>query len=148
MRDLKTEVRQHIEAIITAEGFDLVEIKLARFKKKYRVQIFIDSDHGVNLDDCAYLSRLTGAALEVADLFTGGYVLEMSSPGIDRPLTSERDFRRRIGRKIRLELEEDGKVTSVQGKLTDVIDEGLVIDGSKGEMKVSLDRVVQGKVII
>ena len=148
MRDLKTEVQQHIEPIITGENFDLVEIKLARFKKRYRVQIYVDSDRGVNLDDCAHLSRLVGAALDLTDLFSGGYVLEISSPGIDRPLKEVRDFRRRIGREVRLEINDDGKNSTIQGTLKGVDGDELVMANKKGEMTISLNRVVQGKVII
>ena len=146
--DLKTEIEKIVRPILTEESFDLVETKLSRYRQRYRLQLFIDSDQGVNVDDCARFSGLIGTALEMTDLMDEGYLLEVSSPGIDRPLKSEADFKRRIGREIRIEMNENGTVKSVQGKLDEVSGGTLALTGKKGQIKIALTDVVQGREII
>lgn len=148
MRDLKTDIEQLIEPIIREEGFELIEIKLSRFKNNYRLQIFADSDKGITLDECAHLSRLTGAALDMSDVFESKYILELSSPGLDRPMHTERDFRRRIGEEVRIEYKENGRKQRARGTLTSVDADGVALDGKNGEIRIALDVIDQGKVII
>lgn len=146
--DLKTDVENVAEPILTQEGYELVELKLARFKNTYRLQIFVDSDTGVTLDVCAHLSRLIGAALDLTDLFKSPYVLEISSPGLDRPLVTEGDFRRRVGEEVKVEYMDKGRTRRARGALTAVGTETISIAGKDGEITIALADVRQGKVII
>jgi ribosome maturation factor RimP len=148
LRDLKTEIEQLTEPIVIQEGFDLIEIKLSRFRRNYRLQIFVDSDHGVTLGDCASLSQLIGAALDIGDVMDARYILEISSSGLDRPLHSKRDFQRKIGKDMIIDLVDAGGPRSVAGKLTGITGDTLVIAGDAGEEKISLTEVQQGKIII
>ncbi len=146
--DVKTDVEKIIEPIISQEGFDLVEVKLSRYKNNYRLQVFADSDNGITLDQCAHLSRLTGAALDIADIFDSKYILELSSPGLDRLMTTERDFRRRVGEEVRIEYMEKGRKRRARGELTGVDTGQVTLDGKDGEIRIALDDINQGKVII
>jgi ribosome maturation factor RimP len=148
VRDLKTEIETAVEPILTQEGFCLVETKLARFKRNYRVQIFVDSDRGVTIDDCAYLSRLIGSALDVTDIIDGSYILEMSSPGLDRPLHTSRDFRRKIGQRVEILMFKDGHESTLSGMLTGIEDEILTLSDGNGTVRIALPDVRQGKEII
>jgi ribosome maturation factor RimP len=148
LRDLKTEIEQLAEPIVIQEGFDLIEIKLSRFRRNYRLQIFVDSDHGVTLGDCASLSQLIGAALDIEDVIDARYILEISSSGLDRPLNSKRDFQRKIGKDMIIDLVDTGGPRSVAGKLTGIDGDTLLIAGDVGEEKISLTEVQQGKIII
>ncbi len=148
MQDVKTEVESIVRPIITGEGFDLIETKLARYKNKYRLQVFVDSDHGVNIDDCAGLSSLIGTALDMTDLFADGYVLEVSSSGTDRPLTTLRDFQRKIGKEMEIEYISDEKPSRIRGVLISVQDDHLIVQTKKAEERIALMAVKQGKLII
>jgi ribosome maturation factor RimP len=148
LRDLKTEIEKIAEPILAQEGFDLVEIKLSRFKKNYRLQIFADSDHGITIDECAFLSRLVGTALDTSDVIENKYVLEISSPGLDRPLHSDRDFKRKIGEAMAVDVIEDGRERTVKGTLTSVENDMLILDGEDGGEKIALAHVRQGKIIL
>ncbi len=148
LTDLKTDLTRVIEPIVTAEGFDLVELKLARFKRSYRVQVFVDLDGGVTIDHCAHLSSLVGAALDLVDMMAGTYILEVSSPGLDRPLHTARDFRRKIGVRIEVQIIEDGRETAVTGTLTGVDNDEVMLAGETGVRTIPLADVRQGKVII
>ena len=146
--DLKTDIEKLIEPIILQEGFELIEVKLSRHKSNYRLQLFVDSETGITLDECAQISRLAGAALDVADLLESKYFLEVSSPGLDRPLVSERDFRRRIGETIRVEYMENSRKKRITGKLTGVESGEIVLDDKGGTIRIALKTIEQGKVII
>lgn len=147
IKDLKSEVEQIVEPILSQEGFDLVEIKLSRYKRNFRLQIFVDSDHGVTLGECSHLSRLVGTALDTSDVIESRYILELSSPGLDRPLHNQRDFQRRIGKDVRLDLIDEDENKTVTGTLTAVEDDLLCLMGEEGEVKVPLAKVRQGKII-
>lgn len=148
LTDLKTDLTRVIEPIVEAEGFDLVEVKLARFKRSYRVQVFVDIDGGVTIAHCAHLSNLIGAALDLVDMITGAYILEVSSPGLDRPLHNAREFRRRIGERIEVQIVMDGREATVKGTLTGVENDTLALTAETGVLAIALADVQQGKVII
>jgi ribosome maturation factor RimP len=148
LKDLKADIEKIVEAILQQEGFDLVEIKLSRYKKNYRLQIFADSDYGISIDDCAILSRLVGTALDMDDVMDNRYILEISSPGLDRPLQSDRDFKRKIGAAMAVDLIGDGREQTIRGTLTGIVNGMLVLIGEQGEIKIPLSDVRQGKIII
>ncbi len=96
------QVRAQAAGLLEPQGFELVEVEYRREGGRWVVRLYIDRPGGVTLDDCAKVSRQVGDLLEVSDLIEHGYTLEVSSPGLDRPLRSERDWERYQGRHVRL----------------------------------------------
>jgi ribosome maturation factor RimP len=97
---------QLTEPVVTGQGYELVDLE---FKNDPTVggwvlRLFIDrdGDGGVSLDDCASVSRELSAVLDVEDVITGHYSLEVSSPGLNRPLRKEADFKRFVGKKAKI----------------------------------------------
>lgn len=146
--DLKAELEKLIEPILARDQYELVEIKLSRFRRNYRLQVFVDSESGVTLGDCAHLSDLIGMALDVTDLIDNRYVLEVSSPGLDRPVRTEKEFRRKIGRTVEIEMVEDGRVKIVRGQLVSVDSRALQLEGKKGAVEIEFAAVRQGREIL
>jgi ribosome maturation factor RimP len=146
--DLKTDIEKLAEPLISSEGFDLVEIKVSRYKSNFRLQIFIDSINGVPLDKCVELSKIIGAALDVEDILDSEYILEVSSSGLDRPLLSHRDFERKIGKDVKVEYTEDGKRKRIRGSLAKVDTAAILINCDGSEFKIALSDIQQGKVVI
>jgi ribosome maturation factor RimP len=83
-----------VESLLQDQGFDLVELQLQQHKGRWLIRIFIDTEKGISLEDCHRLSLELGQILDSEDLIPAPYVLEVSSPGLDRPLRTMRDFRR------------------------------------------------------
>lgn len=83
-------------------GLELVDLQLQQDGRQLALRIFIDKPAGVNLDDCATVSREVGAILEIEDTIKSSYRLEVSSPGLDRPLKKPADFERFAGHKVKL----------------------------------------------
>ena len=93
-------VRELAEPIIKELDLDLVDIEYLPQKGRGIVRITIDKDNGVTLDDCTKVSREVGYILEIKDLFSHPYHLEVSSPGLERPLKTLGDFEKFLGRKV------------------------------------------------
>ena len=102
----KEELLSHLKAvaepIIGNEKMELVDIEFAREHSGWVLRLFIDKPGGVNLDDCAMISRTVGTVLDVEDAIEGPYQLEVSSPGLNRRLKSPQHFRQVEGKKVRL----------------------------------------------
>ena len=97
-------VKKYAAPLSTDLGLELVEVEYRREGHGWVLRIYIDSEVGVSLDDCAAVSRAVGAYLDAEDLIEHEYHLEVSSPGAERPLTKEDDYRRFAGRKVRIKM--------------------------------------------
>ncbi len=90
------------EPILEGMGYELVDAEYRLEQGRWVLRLYIDSEKGVTLDDCARVSRGIGDVVGARDLIAHRYVLEVSSPGLDRPLRREKDFTRVIGKKIKV----------------------------------------------
>lgn len=151
-----TERERRIEAIAApaAEGlgFDLVRVMLAGGPREARLQIMAERKDGrtMTVEDCAVLSRNLSAVLDVEDPIQGAYVLEVSSPGIDRPLTRRKDFERWAGHVARLETAEpiDGR-RRFKGVLLGLDGDDVRLRLDEGqETRVPLPRVQKAKLVL
>jgi len=96
--ELVDQLWKEIEPELATHGYELVEVEYAG----RAVRLFIDKVGGVTLDDCTAVSQLVGAVLDVRDFIHEKYMLEVSSPGIDRPIRKERDFERFAGERVKV----------------------------------------------
>ncbi|MEQ4305439.1 ribosome maturation factor RimP [Plantactinospora sp. B6F1] len=110
----RLRLRAVIEPVVTAAGYDLEDLSVSRAGRRYVVRVVVDGDGGVSLDAVADVSRLLSKALDQAeetggDLVAGEYQLEVSSPGVDRPLTRPRHWRRNVGRLVKVTVRGPGE---------------------------------------
>jgi ribosome maturation factor RimP len=99
------KLSQVTEPVIRGLGYELVDLEWNRETSGWVLRLFIDRQEGagvISLDDCAQVSHQLSATLDVSDLISVAYSLEVSSPGLDRPLKKESDFRRFVGRKAKI----------------------------------------------
>ncbi|HEY3008307.1 MAG TPA: ribosome maturation factor RimP [Micromonosporaceae bacterium] len=107
----RDRLRAVVEPVVRHTGYDLEELVLSRAGRRHLLRVVVDGDGGVSLDDIATVSRAVSAALDAAEE-TGGefvtdeYLLEVSSPGVDRPLTLPRHWRRNVGRLVRVTVQD------------------------------------------
>jgi len=97
-----TQIETLILPILDDLGYELVDLQLQQDGKQLALRIFVDKPAGITLDDCVEVSREVSAILEVEDPIRAAYRLEVSSPGLDRPLKKGADFERFVGKKARL----------------------------------------------
>ncbi len=126
------QVEKHVLAILESMDMELVDIQFRRERHGWVLRLFIDTEGGVTLDHCADVSREVGQLLDVEDIIEHAYRLEVSSPGVERPLKSLSDFERFVGRKARIKLHEavDGGKT-FEGIIESVIDKEIALSVDK-----------------
>jgi len=101
-RDIAGKVAQAVEPIIEELGCELVEVEYLSEHGRWVLRITADKEGGITLEDCARISREVENGIEVADTVPHAYVLEVSSPGLNRPLTRRKDFSRAVGQKVKV----------------------------------------------
>ncbi|WP_415951384.1 ribosome maturation factor RimP [Streptomyces sp. KLOTTS4A1] len=148
-------LRGLLEPLVGAKDLDLEEITVTPAGKRRVLRVVVDSDEGVQLDTCAELSRELSQKLDEpansAVMGDGEYVLEVTSPGADRPLTEHRHFVRATGRLVKFQLREGGELIA---RILGVDDEGLDLEvpGVKGRKptsrRVAFDSVAKARVEI
>ena len=118
-----------IEPVVGAAGYDLEELVVTPAGRRSVVRVVVDREGGVTLDDIAEISRTVSEVLDANDDGMGRtpYVLEVSSPGVDRPLTEPRHWRRNTGRLVTVAVGPAGQTTEVTGRVTAVDDVGVTL---------------------
>ena len=148
----REKIRQLIEPVIESEGMEVVDLECLKMKFRWLVRIYIDKDGGVTIDDCSEISKQAGDILDVYDVLPGSYTLEVSSPGLDRPLTRDKDFIKYRGSAVRIKTGEklDG-AKNFHGILTDYLDEDgkktLIVDVSGKNYHIPRDVVVKANLV-
>ncbi len=100
------KVKQLTLTITEEEGLDLFNFEFKKSGHRWFLRIFLDKEGGVNLNDCEGVSRKLSAILDKEDLIPHSYILEVSSPGLDRPLLSEKDYAKFKGKNVRIRTSE------------------------------------------
>ena len=115
-----------IRPVVAAAGMDLESVRTTVAGRRRLLRVVVDSDHGVSLDDAALVSREVSATLDSTDVMGDvPYTLEVSSPGVDRPLTEPRHWRRAAGRLVRVKASAEG---IVQGRVLTADADGVTMD--------------------
>lgn len=154
--NLISRIEELIAPSLAHHGYDIVRIQIGGLKRRV-LQIMIERQDGVNItvDDCSIVSRMTSVLLDQHDPIEGQYVLEVSSPGLDRPLVKQKDYQRFVGSDIVLKthIVIEGR-KKFQGLLESVNDEGIVLylgqdrDGSDVRVSVSFADIHSAKLYI
>ncbi|GAA2397404.1 ribosome maturation factor RimP [Streptomyces glaucosporus] len=128
-------LRVLLEPLVTTRGLDLEEVTVTPAGRRRVLRVVVDSDEGVQLDTCAELSRAASEALDETDVMGGApYVLEVTSPGTDRPLTEPRHYRRAVGRLVKAQLTEEAGGGELVARILGADDDGVEVEvpGVKG----------------
>lgn len=104
----KTEIEQYctelVMPIIEENQFELYDVEYVKEGADYYLRVYADKEGGINIDDCVLISRALEAKLDGEDKIKEAYILEVSSPGLTRPLKKENDFKRSIGKLVEVKL--------------------------------------------
>ncbi len=150
-RDIPEELRALIEPVVDEAGFELVDVQLAHGGRPRTLKITIDTpelDGRVSVDGCAAISRELGCQLDVADAIESTYSLEVSSPGLDRPLTREKDFAFACGREVHIETRQPicGR-RRFRGVLLRFEEDVAAIEVDGNEVEISFAEVSKAKTV-
>ena len=118
-----------IQPVVAAAGMDLESVRVTAAGRRRLLRVVVDSDGGVSLDDAAAVSRELSAALDtVAVMGDFPYTLEVSSPGVDRPLADPRHWRRAVGRLVKVTVTDSGGARAVSGRISAADADGVTLD--------------------
>lgn len=145
--DIYEEILGIIKPLLDDMNVELVELQYNRSKRS-SVRIFVWQDGGISLDTCTEISRQMSDLLDRKDIIDGTYTLEVSSPGVDRPLVTRRDFQRQIGRKAKVISKSNDKTKTVHGRILSADDAHVVLDVDKKQQSIQLDEIVSAKVLV
>jgi ribosome maturation factor RimP len=136
-QQILSRIREALIPTLNSFGVELVDLQYRRENRGWVLRLFIDKASGITLNDCQRVSEQVGDLLDVEDLLTHGYCLEVSSPGLDRPLVQEKDFQRFAGRRAKISTYDpianqrnfQGRILGVEGhKVRIERDEGGVVE--------------------
>jgi ribosome maturation factor RimP len=146
---VNAEIEKLIQDACERVGVELVEADLFRAGKRLVLRIFIDCAGGVSVEHCASVSRVLASTLEELDeqqkgLIDGAYTLEVSSPGLDRPLKTTRDFERQLGHALRVTSE--GQKKPQRGTLKQVSEQEIVLEFNHADIVLERAKILMAKV--
>ena len=102
--DIASRAEQILARILESKGFELVDVEYVREGSDWYLRGYIDKEGGITIDDCEIVSRQFEEKLDAEDFIDDAYILEVSSPGLTRPLKKDRDFARNLGKPVEIHL--------------------------------------------
>ena len=129
-------------------GYELVGVEFNSGQRNSVLRVYIDTEQGVTLEDCQAVSHQLSGVLDVEDPIKGNYSLEISSPGLDRPIFKATDFDRFAGRRVKIKLAtpQAGR-RNFTGQLQGVQDEDVVLLEDDNEIRLSLSRIDTARLV-
>lgn len=146
LSERKKSLEELLQAPLEKEGYEIAEIVLSVYKHNHTVRLFVYSRNGVKLDECARVSRIAGDLIDGTDWFERGYTLEVSSPGLDRPLTQARDFRFRTGETVRVEFTDQVR-KKLTAEILSATDNDVTLRDKEKTLTVPLTDIKQAKIV-
>lgn len=145
------EIEPLLKGHLEKSGYCLVDMRMFRDSQhQWVLELLADrTDGGITLDECVRLNRELGDVIEQSGLVQHGFVLDISSPGLDRPLVTKADFKRYLGRCVRVFLREpvEAKIEYC-GDIAAVTDENVVLSTGKKTVQIPLDKINKAKQVI
>jgi len=137
-----------IQETLKIDGFDLVDLDIKRNPSSVVIKCFIDRYGGITIDDCVYVNRVLSTVLE-QECNRLGITLnrfDVSSPGIERPLKTVKDFQRNIGREVSILFSCDGEKNRIIGSITGVVEESIQVQSEIDSFNVPVSSVIQAHI--
>lgn len=134
--NIKEELIKQLTPLISSENYELVELEYRREREGWVLRIFMDKPGGVTLDDCTKMSEKIGHYLDEKNIIPQSYILEVSSPGLDRPLKKESDFQKFTGHLVKINV-----YAPVEGE-RHFLGRLLGIEESKVKLNISQERII------
>lgn len=133
-----------VRPVIEGAGLELVDVSFGRQAGRALLRIVVDADDGVDLDTIARVSEKVSRRLDLEGFEPGPYALEVTTPGLERPLRRPRDFRRAVGELVRVRIDDE----VLEGELASADDREITVVGDEGERRLPLVDVASAKTVV
>lgn len=135
--EIVTRTEELVMPIIEENHFELIDVEYVKEGANWYLRVYADKEGGINIDDCVLISHALEEKLDAEDFIKDAYILEVSSPGLDRPLKKDKDFKRNLGKSV------EGKLfravegnKEFEGILKDFSKDTIVIEGDGKELEL------------
>ncbi len=144
-----SSVEKLVAPVLTAAGLELVDVEYKKEGKNWYLRIFIDKVGGITVQDCQKISGQISDLIEVENIASAEHILEVSSPGLDRPLKTEKDFLRFKGRKMRVTtFSPIDRQRNFRGVAIDFMENNLHLQTPQGLAEIALDNIAKARLEI
>lgn len=147
MSSIPDKIHEFLLPITDQSDTYVVEVLLRGERSSKVIEVYVDSDKGITLDECSQISRALSEKLDEADLIPGRYRLDVSSPGLDRPLKLLRQYKKNIGRTMKVKYTGDGKKMVQEGRLESVSETSIVITKAGKRCEIGFSAVTEAYII-
>lgn len=146
--EVVNKISELAESVLATTDFFLVDVEI-KGGDTPEVWVSVDAeDRGVNMDECAEISNELSFLMDAHDMFSGRYRMNVSSPGLSRPLVDRRQYPKNVGRKAKFKVKHDGEYSKVEGVLKEVAEEHIVVNlDDDSRKKILFDELVETKII-
>jgi ribosome maturation factor RimP len=144
------QIREIADRVAASEGMEVVDIEYRGGGNRHKLCVYIDKPGGITHADCELISKQVGTIVDVEDLVPGSYVLEVSSPGLDRKLLKPKDYERFLGRKAKVRLRQpvDGKQSYI-GRLCEYHDGAIGLEtGPEQVLRFRFEDVSEARLVV
>ncbi|MBI4530281.1 MAG: ribosome maturation factor RimP [Candidatus Latescibacteria bacterium] len=141
-RHIRESIDTAIRPVLDHEGIELIDVTWFQMGKRGLLRLYVDKQGGVTIGDCAAISSVIGDILDAENIVQDPYTLEVSSPGLERPLTSHADLERSLGRKVRI-ITKGGD--TVVGRLVECMERIMIVDVEGRLVEIPIAGVVKAR---
>jgi ribosome maturation factor RimP len=142
------ELSKLVQPILDEMDIELVDLQILGSGGRTIIRIYADQENGISLDTCTKASRAIAAELDRMDPIKSQFVLEVSSPGLDRPLKTKRDFEKSMGKKVKIKYLDGEKPTRIRGIIQQVNDETVTLDVDQELVQINYKNIELAKLVI
>ncbi len=142
------DIRKLVVPVLERMEIDLVDLQLLGSGSRTILRVFVDEVGGISLQHCTKASREISDVLDMNDPFPGKYVLEVSSPGTDRPLKSARDFLRHREKKIEITIGSEETEQKYSGIISDVVNDQIILLAGDDKKTINLQEVKLARLVV
>ena len=147
MSSIPEKIREFLLQIVEENGAFLVEVVMRGERTSKVIEVYVDADRGISIDECSAISRSLSEKLDEADLIPGRYRLDVSSPGLERPLKLERQYTNNIGRMCKVKYSAAGKNVIQEGRLEKVEKDNITISKHGKKFDISFSDIAETYII-
>lgn len=144
----KQKILQIVEKVVEEANFFLIAIEYRGDNRNQIIEIFVDNVSGFSAEDCKIISKKISAIFEEQDLIKGKYRLDVSSPGIDRPLKFAGQYQKHLNRKFAIEYVDGEEIIKMESKLVKIINDDFVFRSNNNEVKINFNNIKSAKVLL
>jgi ribosome maturation factor RimP len=147
MPSVTEKIQEFLLPIADSFNAFIVDIVLRGERTSKVIEIYVDSDAGITLDECTEISRRLSEKMDEADLIPGRYRMDVSSPGLDRPLKLLRQYHRNVGRTCKVKYTTEGKKVVLEGKLEKVTENNISVFKNGKHVEVPFSEIIETFII-